>query len=85
VANNAEIGEGATLAAKAGAANNKKIPPKTIYAGFPARPMNEWKEQIVFTRRGSKSVKNLDEKMALLEAKLSELESRLKESETSKI
>lgn len=85
VADHVEIGEGAILGAQAGVPDKKKVPPKVIYGGTPARPLQEWKEQVAFSRRGGKMIKKLDEKIASLEAKISELETRLKESEISKI
>jgi len=86
IADHVQIGDYSVVGAQGGVLTKKKIPPKTIWSGFPARPIQEWKESYVFSSRLPITIKNLEEKIAKLQEKIDRLEAyQPKENATSKI
>ncbi len=76
VGDHVRMGEYSVLSAKCGVPSKKKIPPKSVFSGFPSQDMTAWKEQVVLMRRLPKLVKSLQEKILELENKVSDLESQ---------
>jgi len=84
VGDHAEVGDYTIVTAQAGLPTKKKIPPKQVYAGFPARPIQEWKESFVVQQRLPRIVEKLEKKIQALEAKIAALENQ-KEPTSSKV
>lgn len=53
VAGHLTLGQGCTIAAKAGV--TKSVPAQAVVAGFPARPIDEWRRSIVALRQFARS------------------------------
>ena len=70
-----EVGDQATIAAKAGV--SKDVPPKAVFFGYPAEPLDEAKESIARVRRLPK----LMERVKKLEAELQALKNGMRERE----
>ena len=72
----AEIGDQVMLGAEAGVPSNKKIPPKQIWIGQPARPYEEMKKQVSAQMRSYETqqlVSELKKRIEALEKELNEL------------
>mgnify|MGYP001585351413 FL=1 len=71
-----EIGDQAMLGAQACVPSNKKIPPKQIWIGSPARPYEEMKKQVSAQLRSYETqqlVSELKKRIEALEKELSDL------------
>lgn len=76
IGDHCEIGDQVIVGAQSGVATNKKIPPKSIVFGYPARPLREMKKQFAAQQRAAetrKDVEDLKKKMAELEEKVADL------------
>ena len=73
IADHVTIGEGAIVGAQAGVPTGKRIRPKQIVWGTPARPLDEFKTQYAAASRLPKWKAELD----ALKAKVADLEARL--------
>jgi len=73
VADHCDIGDGAIIGAQAGLATKKKIPPKQIYFGSPARPYQESRKILAsqaFLHDTVKKVRALEREVAALKLQL---------------
>lgn len=78
LADHVEIGDGTMLGGLSGVPSGKKIPPKQIWFGQPARPYHEMRKQIAAQLRAAESlgdVSDLKKRIANLEAEIETLRS----------
>lgn len=78
LADHVEIGDQVMLGAQAGVPTGKKIPPKQIWIGSPARPYDEMRKQVGAQLRVHETqqiVNDLKKRVAALEKELQELKS----------
>ncbi len=83
IADHVEIGDGAMLGANAGVPPGKKIPPKQIWFGAPARPYDEMRKQFGAQLRAAENqeeLRKLKKKVAELEREFEALKSNSKPS-----
>ncbi len=85
IGDHVQIGEYSIVGAKCGVPTKKKVPPKSMLAGYPSQDIVEWREATVVQRRMPKVLKSLQEKIAALETKVSELQSQISNQTSSKI
>lgn len=81
IADHVEVGDGAMLGANAGVPPGKKIPPKTIWFGQPARPYQEMRKQFGAQLRAYENQEDLRElrkKIAAFTQELEALKANLK-------
>lgn len=81
IADHVEVGDGVMLGANAGVPPGKKIPPKQIWFGAPARPYDEMRKQFGAQLRAAENQEDLRElkkKVAAMEKELEALKSNSK-------
>ena len=81
VADHVEVGDGAMLGANAGIPPGKKIPPKQIWFGQPARPYEEMRKQFgaqLRAHENQEELRELKKKVATLERELETLKANSK-------
>lgn len=79
LADHVEVGDGAMLGANAGVPSNKKIPPKSIWFGQPARPYEEMRKQVGAQLRAyenQEDLRSLKKEFAKLNAEIEALRAK---------